>query len=170
VLCIVFATNIALSSTVDPYPSSGLRGATSLHLPPDRTAGYLFLAGSLRENCDLLFTLPGMGSFNLWSGVPTPNGFNLTAWVKSLSPQRQQQILDIMRDHPRTCAVYSDEMAHGWGDSSEDLDRSELAHFVLREMPKVAESLGYEIRVHPQRNAPWANAAQAPQTAMGVRP
>ncbi len=136
-------------------PPSGLRGAAWLHLPADREASYRYLAGEIRANCDILFELPGMGSFNYWSGVPAPNGSNLTAWVKGFSHERQQEILAILEAHPKACAVYSDEMATGWGDTAADLAASPLASYILRDMPKVAEKAGYEIRVHPRRDAPW---------------
>ncbi|MGO9255921.1 MAG: hypothetical protein ACLQU1_06430 [Bryobacteraceae bacterium] len=138
-----------------PDPPSGLSGAASLHLPADRAAAYRFLAGNIKSNCDILFTLPGMGSFNYWSGVPTPNGWNLTAWVKGFSPERQQQILDILQAHPRACAIYSDEMARSWGDTPKDLEASPLARYITSVMPKVGEAAGYEIHVHPQRDSPW---------------
>ena len=140
-------------------PPSLLRGAASLHLPADREAGYRYLAAGLHDNCDILFTLPGMGSFNYWSGVPAPNGWNLTAWVKGFSRERQQQILDILKAHPKACAVYSGEMAAAWGSSPEELDASPLARYIIRDMPKVAERAGYQIRVHPERNAPWVTPA-----------
>jgi hypothetical protein len=47
------------------YPASRLNGAHYLHLPPDQESTYRFLAASVRRNCDLLFTMPGMASFNL---------------------------------------------------------------------------------------------------------
>ncbi len=96
-----------------------------------------------------------MGSFNFWSGVPTPNGFNLTAWVKGFSRERQQEILDILAADPRACAVYNQEMAGGWGDTPEELARLPLARFITLEMPMTSERLGYEIHVHPRRNSPW---------------
>jgi len=144
---------------------AALAGTEWLHLPADREAGYRRLTELIRANCDVLFTLPGMGSFNLWSGVPTPNGLNLTAWVKGFNAEQQQQILDILRAHPRACAVYSDEMSRGWQVTPEEIAASPLARYVLQDMPKVAEDSGYEIRVQPQRTFPWV--ARVPD---GVNP
>ena len=66
-----------------PYPASRLRGAASLHLPAEEEDRYVFLAGNIAANCDVLVTLPGMGSFNYWSGVPAPNVSNMTGWMRS---------------------------------------------------------------------------------------
>lgn len=136
-------------------PPSSLRGATSLHLPPEVEATYQFLANNIRANCDVLFTMPGMGSLNFWSGVPTPNGLNLTAWMKGLNPEQQRQILEALQINPRACVVYNPDRLRGWGTTAQDLDELPLARYVLYDMPKISQKQGYEIRVHPQRTSPW---------------
>ncbi|MDE3166167.1 MAG: hypothetical protein KGN36_10195, partial [Acidobacteriota bacterium] len=150
-----------------PDPPSGLRGASWLHLPAPRAAAYRTLASQIRANCAILFTLPGMGSFNLWAGVPPPNGMNLTAWVRDFTPLQQQGILDILRNNPRSCAVYSPVQTAGWQNTARDLD-SPLARYITGEMPPAFEALGYQIRVHPRRDTPWT--PQPPDTAAGDRP
>ena len=90
-----------------PYAASRLRGAAWLHLPAEEEDRYMFLAGNIAANCDVLVTLPGMGSFNYWSGVPTPNGSNMTAWMRVFDRERQQRILDLLRSNPRACSVYN---------------------------------------------------------------
>jgi hypothetical protein len=137
------------------YPASRLHGTASLHLPADEEDRYLFLANTISDNCDLLFTLPGMGSLNYWSGVPTPNGLNVTVWVKAFSPERQQRILEILKANPRACSVYNARLANFWGVSSEELSGVPLARYILHDMRKVAERDGYHIRVHPRRDSPW---------------
>ena len=84
-----------------PYAASRLRGAAWLHLPAEEEERYMFVAGNVAANCDLLVTLPGMGSFNYWSGIPTPNGSNMTAWMRVFDRERQQRILDLVRSNPR---------------------------------------------------------------------
>jgi hypothetical protein len=141
-----------------PYPPSRLRGAASLHLPADVEDSYLFLAGSISANCDILFTLPGMGSLNFWSGVRTPNGSNLTAWMRGFSLEQQQQILTMLQANRRGCSVYNAGLAKFWGSASKELDTLPLAQYVMHDMRKVAERDGYEIRVHPRRDSPWVEA------------
>ncbi|MEZ5364976.1 MAG: hypothetical protein R2748_22255 [Bryobacterales bacterium] len=125
---------------------SDLPGSASLHLQPDVEAKFVFLAGDIRNNCDVLFTLPGMGSLNLWSGVPTPNGWNLTGWMKGFSADRQKDILEILRRNPRGCAVYNARLVEFWGSEPGDLDELPLARYIMHDMEKVAERDGYEIR------------------------
>jgi len=137
------------------YPQSNLSGSASLHLPPEREQRFRFLASSIRANCSLLFSMPGMNSFNFWSGVPTPNGSNLTAWMRAFSPERQKQILDILQSNPRACVLYNKELVRFWGFTTEELERSLLTSYITNDMPRVAEEGGYEIRVNPGRNSPW---------------
>jgi hypothetical protein len=149
-----------------PDPASHLRGAASLHLPAPVEARYLFLADSIRANCDILFSLPGLGSLNYWSGVPAPNGSNLNAWMRGMGLDRQQQILDILRANPRACSVYNAELVSAWDLTTEELDALPLAHYILYDMRAAAQRDGYEIRVHPQRTSPWI-AASADAAGVG---
>jgi hypothetical protein len=138
-----------------PYPPSSLPGATTLHLSPEMEDTYQFLAQNVRKNCDVLFTLPGMGSLNFWSEVPTPNGFNLTAWMRGFSPERQEQILKIMENDPRACVVYNAELVDFWTATAQDLDTSPLSKYILNQMHVVAQRNGYQILVQPHRESPW---------------
>jgi len=140
------------------YPQSSLSGSASLHLPPEQEQRYGLLASSIRANCGLLFSMPGMFSFNLWSGVPSPNGSNVTFWTRLFSPERQKQILDILQSNPRACVLYNKELARDEGSTTEELARLPLANFITDDMPKVAEEGDYEIRVNPRRNSPWIAA------------
>ena len=162
-LVIVFLAVIMLGSGTLRHapsnPSSSLRGASSLHLPASMEGTYEFLANDVAANCDVLFTMPGMGSLNFWSGAPTPNGLNLTAWMKGLEVKQQEQILQILKTQPRACVVYAAELVSSWETSREELDGLPLARYILYKMPVVAQKGGYEIRVSPQRNSPWIDAA-----------
>ncbi|WP_221029762.1 hypothetical protein [Actomonas aquatica] len=51
------------------------------------------IVATVGAQADMLFSLPGTYSLNLWSGVPTPTRANATQWFNSLSPERQEQII-----------------------------------------------------------------------------
>jgi hypothetical protein len=150
-------------------PASSLRGSASLHLTPDLEATYEFISSNIRENCDVLFTMPGMGSFNFWSGVPTPNGLNITNWMKELNPEQQGQILQILRANSRACVVYNPKLVTFWEATKEDLDALPLARYVLYSMPKVSQMGSYEIRVHPERRTAWISIPATPAAHSGVQ-
>lgn len=138
-----------------PPPSTRLKGTTWVHLPAEQTSEYESVAASVSRNCDMLFTMPGMGSFNIWSGVPTPNGWNLTAWMKGFGTDRQAEILSILRSDPEACAVVNPRIVHFWEKDEASIAALPLAHYLTMEMPKVAWFGAYELHVHPERKSPW---------------
>jgi hypothetical protein len=139
-------------------PPSHLRGSASLHLSSSAEHRYQQIAGNIRANCDSLFTMPGMGSLNLWSGVPAPNGLNTTGWMRTFSPEQQQQLLRLLQANTHGCAIYNADLAGFWGSPRASLDSLPLARYILYEMPEIAEVEGYEIHVHPNRPMPWLTA------------
>ncbi len=136
-------------------PASNLSGSRILHLDPVRERDYEFLTANLRANCATLFTMPGMGSLNMWSGVPSPNGWNLTAWMKGSSLEQQQEILRLIRSTPDSCAVYNRQLVEFWRTTDADLHGSPLAMYILTDMPVVLDRRGYQIRVNPNRPSVW---------------
>jgi len=144
------------------YTASSLRGLSSLRLPESEMNLYEVLSEDISANCDVLFTLPGMGSFNLWSGVPAPNGLNMTAWMKGFNLAQQDKVLKVVKMEPRACVVYNTKMVEFWQTSKDDLDRLPLARYILYDMIKVAEIGDYEIRISPHRNSRWIAADAHP--------
>jgi hypothetical protein len=138
-----------------PYPGSHLSGSGSLHLAPEVEARFEFLTRSVRRNCDALFTMPGMGSFNFWSGLPTPDASNLTNWMPSLPPGAQQRIVRILQADSSACVIYNADNVRFWHTTQESISASPLAAYILGDMHRIAERDGYEIRVHPNRRVPW---------------
>jgi hypothetical protein len=143
------------------HPSSTLKGSALMHLPPQETATYQFLAESISANCEVLFGMPVMGSFNLWSGVKPPNGQNFGPWMKpnALDLPRQQEILGILRGNRKACVIYNQSVVEFWGVSKDEALASPLARFILYEMRTTAEREGYEIKVHPARVQPWISVS-----------
>lgn len=143
-------------------PASALTGAHSLHLPRQQEDLYVPLSEEIRANCDVLFTMPGMGSFNFWSEVPTPNGFNLTAWMTEFTPQQEYPILKILEDDPRSCVVYNALLVRAWEATPKDAESSPLGGYIVHNMPVVYERKDYQIRVNPKRQTPWIHTDASP--------
>ena len=98
----------------NPTIASSLAGSASLHLPPDQEMEFEALTRDLQTNCQILFTMPGMGQFNFWSGVPTPDGFNTDAWMKGVPLEQQQHTLQILQTNPSACVIYRPLMVAVW--------------------------------------------------------
>lgn len=156
---LVLVLTVVMLQSIDwtlryPDSASSLPGSQSLHLPSDVEQRYVSLATDIKANCSMLFTFPGMGSFNFWSGVPTPNGMNMTDWPKGLSLEQQQQILEILKMNPRACVLYNQGLTYFWELTSKDINESPLAHYIVADMTTMQQDGGYEIRVNPQRSSP----------------
>lgn len=82
-----------------------LAGAESLRLPDDITSDVRIVTENLRAHADLLFSLPGAFSTNLWSGLPPPTLANVTHWFSLLNPQQQEAIRQRLADSPRAALL-----------------------------------------------------------------
>ncbi len=83
----------------------GLPGAEHLRLPDRTTALYQVLTLNAVAHSDMLFSLPGMFSLNLWTGLPTPTLANVTHWFSLLDDAEQQAIIRALEAHPRVCVI-----------------------------------------------------------------
>ena len=72
------------------------------------------LSTQIRQNCDTLFTMPGMGSSSLWVERPSPNGYNLSTWMTAFTPEEQQEMVEILRRTKRPCVVYNPRLLLLW--------------------------------------------------------
>jgi hypothetical protein len=59
-------------------------------------------------HADALFSRPGMYSYNIWSGVPTPTSRNATHWFWLLDGAAQGDIINRLRQFPRTAIITSE--------------------------------------------------------------
>ncbi len=71
----------------------GLPGAEDVRLPEAAASATRLMVLNATAHADVLFTLPGMFSFNQWTGLPTPTLANTTHWFSLLRPAQQQEII-----------------------------------------------------------------------------
>ncbi len=84
-----------------------LPGAESVRPPENVRYALRILTANAELHASLLYSRPGMFSFNLWSGVPTPTLRNATHWFWLLSPDDQQAIIARLRAEPRSAIISS---------------------------------------------------------------
>lgn len=72
----------------------GLPGAERIIVPDDTVFALRIMAENAQAHADMLYSLSGLYSFNLWTDLPTPTLANATQWFESLSPGQQQAIID----------------------------------------------------------------------------
>ena len=68
-------------------------GAQQISIPARYSSSMRILSENARFHGDMLFSLPGAYSFNLWTGVETPTFANVTHWFSLLDDEQQQAII-----------------------------------------------------------------------------
>jgi hypothetical protein len=128
-----------------------LTGAETLRLPDTTTALFRLMAFNAEAHGDLLFSLPGMFSLNLWTGLPTPTLTNVTHWFSLLDETQQQAIIRVLAAHPNACIVVQSEhlnfLRHHHLSPS-----GPLYDYVMQEFEPAFEVDGFEFRVHRGRH------------------
>jgi hypothetical protein len=83
----------------------GLPGAGSISLPPSTVREIRTIHANINRHAGIVFSLPGMFSFNLWSGRPTPTTSNVTHWFSLLDVTRQSKIMAALEQDPDSVIV-----------------------------------------------------------------
>lgn len=82
-----------------------LPGAEALRLPRGFADQLQIITRNIQLHGGMLFSLPGMFSFNLWTGHATPTGANVTHWFSLLDDARQREIIAALAGDPRALIV-----------------------------------------------------------------
>ncbi len=90
--------------------SLDLPGAESMRLPEPQRTAYRILCLNASVHADMLFSLPGMFSFNLWTGLPPPTKRNTTVWFTLLDHADQHSIMASLDQAPRACVIVDETL------------------------------------------------------------
>ena len=136
-----------------------LPGAERLHLPePTRTA-YRILALNAAIHADQLFSLPGLFSFNLWTGLPTPTAKNTTLWFTLLNDREQRAIIDALQHSPRPCLIIQESLVELTRHAGVPI-RGVLCDYLAANFTPVFRTEGFAFCVRPGRTIAPLNIAQ----------
>ena len=82
-----------------------LPGAEDVRLDGPARLALRVLTTNAAVHADMLFSRPGMFSYNQWSGVPTPTTQNATHWFWLLDRPAQDRIMEKLRQSPRSAII-----------------------------------------------------------------
>ena len=85
----------------------GLPGAEGIRTESNSRLLLRLLTLNASVHADVLFSRPGMFSYNLWSGVPTPTTKNATHWFWLLDDSEQAKIVARLQSTPRSAVITS---------------------------------------------------------------
>jgi hypothetical protein len=129
-----------------------LPGSSMLHITAPLKTRYEYLTSNIRARCDTLVTMPGLGSLNVWSGVAPPTGWNVTAWVVSIDNEKQQAVVEKLRQSSRPCAVACEGCLNWWL-RGQDISGEPLVRYIRSELVSFTPVEGFELRI-PEKNKP----------------
>ena len=118
-------------------PALELPGASMVRLIRPQAETLRGTVQAIRDQkCQPLLTVPGLNSFHLWSGVQPPTGENLTHWFIVLDAERQQRVVDAIRDKPKLCILRDDAIVDFWvGTSKENVIEDRPLWRYLQSLP-----------------------------------
>jgi len=90
-----------------------LPGAARLRLPAEQVRSLQEITSRVKESCSLLFTVPGMPSFNLWAGMAPPPA-TLVAYSIGSDDASQRELIKDIAAAPRPCVIYNSPMLTLW--------------------------------------------------------
>jgi hypothetical protein len=103
-------TAVAMHDSYAARSALGLPGAINLHLPETQRTAYSIVALNAAVHADMIFSLPGMFSFNLWTGLPTPTAKNTTLWFTLLNEREQSAIMDAIAQSARPVIIVQESL------------------------------------------------------------
>jgi hypothetical protein len=140
-----------------------LPGAENIILPDDTVFALRIITENARRHGDVLLSLPGAYSFNLWSGLSTPTLANATHWFSLLSTSQQEAIMARLDQSPRACLVVQMDtlqyiVAHGFR------PHGELAEYLGQKFKQAFEVDHYAFWVRQGREvAPFSTGVLLPR-------
>lgn len=120
-----------------------LPGARWLRLHPELADTLRVLRRNLVQHADMVYSYPGMFSFNIWASKPTPTAANVTMWTSLLGQTQQFAILEKLRSDARACLIINQPVtnADNWG------SETPLTEFMVSDFTPALRLGDYELWV-----------------------
>jgi hypothetical protein len=128
-------------------PALNLPGAHKVHLEPESKQQFEQLAREIDRSCDAFEALPGLPSFNFWTGKNPLTGLNSDAWTLYLSAQQQARIITALSVHPHACIIYNPNLSAFWNPGDRDLNSLPLVEYISENFRPLTSAGRYQLLV-----------------------
>jgi hypothetical protein len=102
------------------------------------------LVARINASCGTLITEPGLFSFHLWTGKPSPHGIDHQVWMALVDDRGQAAIVRELAGDPRACVVYQQKVVDLWTRGSNVSDKP-MVRFIRDNFHTVYASNGYRL-------------------------
>jgi hypothetical protein len=148
VLYLAFAWNAR--RIYESFSALDFPGARHVRVEPDKAAALRAIVSRINSSCGTLVTEPGLFSFHLWTGKPSPPGVDHQVWMSLLDDASQNAIVQELARDPRACVVYQQEVAELWIHGAPVLAKP-VVRFIRENFHTVIEGSGFALMM---RNRP----------------
>ena len=120
-----------------------LRGATRIHLRPD-TARSLHQMVRLAQagSCSTLVTLPGMLSFDAWTGLHSPSALPGGNWAMAMDDDAQESVARQLSGDAHVCVILNTDRVKLWAPGPGALS-GPMPHFIRENFRAESDSAPY---------------------------
>ena len=136
--------------TYESFSPLGFPGSRLVRVEPDKAAALRAIVSRINSSCSTLLTEPGLFSFHLWTGKPSPGGVDHQLWMSLLDDATQNAIVEKLSRDPRACVVYQQELAKYWAPGA-DIQAKPMVRYIRENFHTVIEGAGYSLMM---RNGP----------------
>jgi len=129
-----------------------LPGGENIRPPENIRQSLRILSINAAIHADVLFSRPGMFSFNLWTGLPTPTLRNATHWFWLLRAPEQIAIVEALGAAPRSAVIISRDLDNFVRDKMGLEMTGPLNDYINRGFRRLFSVSGFDFRVpdaHP---------------------
>lgn len=128
--------------TYESFSALDFPGARRVRVEPDKAAAVRAIVGRINSSCGTLLTEPGLFSFHLWTGKPSPAGVDHQVWMSLLDDAAQNALVSEIARDARACVVYQRDVADLWTRGT-DVSGRPLVRFIRENFQTVLEDHGY---------------------------
>ena len=132
-----------------------LPGAERIHVGRRQASAYRWMTATIRETCDVSYSMPGIFSLYFWTQSAPPTELLNSNWIGLLTHDQQQQIVNDLSRFQNLCIVYNPRLVEGWR-RGQDLTASPLARYIHDNFAPIDQHSDYYIlarkgQVEPKR-------------------
>ncbi len=128
--------------TYESFSALNFPGAGNVRVEPEKAATLRTIVSRINTSCGTLVTEPGLFSFHLWTGKPSPRGLEDQVWMSLLDDAAQEAIVREIALDPRACVVYQQDLVDAWTHGT-DVSRKPLVRYIRENFQTVFEGNGY---------------------------
>ncbi len=128
--------------TYESFSALNFPGAGNVRVEPEKAAVLRAIVSRINTSCGTLVTEPGLFSFHLWTGRPSPKGLEEQVWMSVTDDAAQEAIVRELALDPRACVVYQQDVVDAWTHGT-DVSRKPLVRYIRENFRTVFEGNGY---------------------------